>query len=85
MKAGRHRVMMSGEKDRYSFGMFPVPVEGTIINPPNELVDELKHPRILKDFEFTDFLFYSFSDEVRKIDSAQQLYAFASLAHANNN
>ncbi|OMO52399.1 Oxoglutarate/iron-dependent dioxygenase [Corchorus capsularis] len=84
MKAGRHRVTMSGDKDRYSFGVFPVPVEGTVIKPPEELVDEVEHPRVFKEFEFMDFLFYSFSEAAKPIDSAQQIYAFASQVQPKN-
>ncbi|XP_021276746.1 probable 2-oxoglutarate-dependent dioxygenase AOP1 [Herrania umbratica] len=77
MKAAKHRVMMSGDRDRYSLGAFAVPVEGTIIKAPKELVSE-EHPQVFKEFEFTDFLFYASSEEAKKIDSAEQIYAYAS-------
>lgn len=82
MKAVKHRVMMSGDKDRYSLGAFAVPVEGTIIKAPKELVDDDQHPRLFKDFDFTDFLFYSYSEEAKPIDSAHQIYAYASLLNS---
>ncbi|XVF34433.1 hypothetical protein REPUB_Repub18cG0058700 [Reevesia pubescens] len=69
MKAVKHRVMMSGDKDRYSIAAFAVPTEGTIIRAPNELIDE-HHPQVLKEFEFMDFLSYSNSEEAKQIDSA---------------
>ncbi|KAK8545159.1 hypothetical protein V6N13_066459 [Hibiscus sabdariffa] len=79
MKAAKHRVMMTGDKDRYSIATFTVPVEGTIIKTPPEFVDE-QHPPLFKDFDFTDFLFFSFSEQAKLIDSADQIYAFASLS-----
>lgn len=51
----KHRVMMRGEKERISLGIFPVPTEGTIIKPPKELIDE-EHPQIFKEFDFMEFL-----------------------------
>lgn len=78
MKAAKHRVMMSGVKDRYSIATFTIPVEGTIIKAPKELIDD-EHPQLFKDFDFMDFLFFSFSEQVKLIDSADQIYAFASL------
>ena len=70
--------MRRGEKDRYSLGAFTVPIEGSIVKPPNELVDE-QHPRILKDFEYMDFLMFSNSDEARAIDSVNQMFAYAGI------
>ncbi|KAK8262289.1 hypothetical protein V6Z12_D13G246800 [Gossypium hirsutum] len=65
MKAAKHRVMMSGVKDRYSIAAFTIPVEGTIIRAPKELIDD-QHPQLFKDFDFMDFLFFSFSEQERK-------------------
>ncbi|TYH36293.1 hypothetical protein ES332_D13G254900v1 [Gossypium tomentosum] len=79
MKAVKHRVMMSGVKDRYSIAAFTIPVEGTIIKAPKELIDD-QHPQLFKDFDFMDFLFFSFSEQVKLIDSPDQIYAFASLS-----
>ncbi|KAE8678797.1 calcium uptake protein 1 [Hibiscus syriacus] len=79
MKAVKHRVMMNGDKDRYSIAAFTIPVEGTIIKIPEELIDE-QHPRLFKDFDFMDFLLFSFSEQVKLIDSADQIYTFASLS-----
>ncbi|XVE71619.1 hypothetical protein DITRI_Ditri10aG0165700 [Diplodiscus trichospermus] len=78
MKAAKHRVMMSGDKDRYSFATFAIPVKGTIIKAPKELVDE-QHPQVFKEFDFMDFFYYSNSEEAKQVDSAEQLYAFAAL------
>ncbi|EOY31392.1 Gibberellin 3-beta-dioxygenase, putative [Theobroma cacao] len=77
MKAAKHRVMMSGDRDRYSLGAFAIPLVGTIIKAPKELVNE-EHPQVFKEFEFMDFLFYANSEEAKRIDSAEQIYAYAS-------
>ncbi|XP_050365268.1 probable 2-oxoglutarate-dependent dioxygenase AOP1 [Argentina anserina] len=79
MHAAKHRVMMSGEKERYSLGQFVDPVEGTIIKAPKELVDE-EHPRILKDIDYTNFSKFFYSDEGRFIDTQMQIFAFAGIS-----
>ncbi|ONI34199.1 hypothetical protein PRUPE_1G468200 [Prunus persica] len=66
----KHRVMMRGEKERISLGIFPVPTEGTIIKPPKELMDE-EHPQILKEFDFMEFFRFFSSEEGVAIDSAK--------------
>lgn len=75
----KHRVMISGEKDRYSLGAFASPVEGTIIKAEKELVDE-EHPRILKDFDYKDFSRFTFTKEGSVIDSEMQVFAFAGIS-----
>ncbi|KAK5773295.1 hypothetical protein PVK06_049601 [Gossypium arboreum] len=79
LKAVNHRVMMSGDKDRFSIAAFAIPVEGTIIKAPKELIDE-QHPQLYKDFDFMDFFLFAFSDPGKQIDSGEQLQAFASLS-----
>ncbi|TYI48399.1 hypothetical protein E1A91_D13G245800v1 [Gossypium mustelinum] len=79
LKAVNHRVMMSGDKDRYSIATFAIPGEGTIIKAPKELIDE-QHPQLYKDFNFMDFFRFAFSDRAKNIESGQQLHAFASLS-----
>ncbi|KAG8471717.1 hypothetical protein CXB51_036349 [Gossypium anomalum] len=79
LKAVNHRVMMSGDKDRYSIAAFAIPSEGTIIKAPKELIDE-QHPQLYKNFDFMDFFRFAFSDRARNIESGQQLHAFASLS-----
>ncbi|WCJ29765.1 1-aminocyclopropane-1-carboxylate oxidase [Euphorbia peplus] len=78
--AVKHRVVMKkgSEKDRYSFAAFLIPKEGTIIKPPKQLIDQ-HHPRTLKDFDYFDFLNFSFTTEAIAMDSAKQLSAFAAL------
>ncbi|ONI34247.1 hypothetical protein PRUPE_1G470900 [Prunus persica] len=58
---------------------FAVPVEGTIIKAPKELVDE-EYPQILKEFEYMDFTKFSYSEEGRAIDSARQVFVFAGIS-----
>ncbi|XP_040940767.1 probable inactive 2-oxoglutarate-dependent dioxygenase AOP2 [Gossypium hirsutum] len=79
IKSVNHRVMMSGDNDRYSIAAFAIPVEGTIIKAPKELIDE-QHPQLYKDFDFMDFFLFAFSDPAKHIDSGEQLHAFASLS-----
>ncbi|XP_037495115.1 2-oxoglutarate-dependent dioxygenase AOP2-like [Jatropha curcas] len=75
LHAVKLRVMMKGDKDRYSFGAFAVPVEGTIIKPPKEL-DDGNHPQLLKEFDYMDFIIFSYSKGGMAIESATQMFAF---------
>lgn len=50
-----HRVMMSGEKKRYSAVLFTVPRDGYVIKAVEELVDE-EHPLQFKPFEYSEYL-----------------------------
>ncbi|MBA0752634.1 hypothetical protein Gogos_001443 [Gossypium gossypioides] len=79
LKSTNHRVMMSGDKDRFSIAAFIMPNEGTIIKTPKELIDE-EHPQLFKDFDFMKFFFFAFSNPARHIDSGQLLYDFAALS-----
>ncbi|KAB1996558.1 hypothetical protein ES319_D13G240200v1 [Gossypium barbadense] len=79
LKSVNHRVMMSGDKDRYSIAAFVIPNEGTIIKAPKELIDD-QHPQLFKEFDFMDFFLYAFSDPAKHIDNGQLLYSYASLS-----
>ncbi|KAG8471688.1 hypothetical protein CXB51_036373 [Gossypium anomalum] len=79
LKSTNHKVMMSGDKDRFSIAAFIMPNEGTVIKTPKELIDE-EHPQLFKDFDFMKFFFFAFSDPARRIDSGQLLYEFAALS-----
>ncbi|KAE8676036.1 Detected protein of unknown function [Hibiscus syriacus] len=79
IKAVNHRVMMSGNKDRFSMACFAVPAEGTIVSTPRELVDE-QHPQLFKDFDFMEFILFAFSEQAKHIESTKQIHAFASLS-----
>lgn len=54
LHATTHRVVMDGDKDRYSVGLFSVPNWDAIIKAPEELVDE-EHPLFFKPFEYGEF------------------------------
>ncbi|MFQ6651117.1 hypothetical protein Gotur_023082, partial [Gossypium turneri] len=79
LKSTNHKVMMSGDKDRFSIAAFIMPNEGTIIKTPKELIDE-EHPQLFKDFDFMKFFFFAFSNPARRIDSGHLLYDFAALS-----
>ncbi|GMJ15624.1 hypothetical protein like AT1G52800 [Hibiscus trionum] len=79
MKAVNHRVTTNGDKDRFSIATFAMPVEGTIITTPEELVDE-QHPQLFKDFNFMDFFLFAFSEQARLVESTKQIHAFAALS-----
>ncbi|KAB2050121.1 hypothetical protein ES319_A13G224400v1, partial [Gossypium barbadense] len=76
LKAVTHRMMMNEGKDRYSMSAFAVPNENTIIKAPKELIDE-QHPQLYKDFDFKDYLLFVYSDPKKRINSGQQIDAFA--------
>ncbi|CAM8967442.1 unnamed protein product [Rhodiola kirilowii] len=57
LHAARHRVTISGSKDRYSCGVFTTVKEGVLVEAPRELVDN-EHPIRYKPFIYTDFMSY---------------------------
>jgi len=79
MHSVKHRVMLRGEKERYSLGVFSVPLEGSMIKAQKELIDE-EHPPILKDFDYADFSKFFFSAEGRAIDGEKQVFAYAGIS-----
>ncbi|KAF7830240.1 putative 2-oxoglutarate-dependent dioxygenase AOP1 [Senna tora] len=61
LHAATHRVMMGGEKERYSFGVFAVPKEEVVIQVPAELVDA-DHPLRYRPFLYGQYFdFYTCS------------------------
>ncbi|OMP00176.1 Oxoglutarate/iron-dependent dioxygenase [Corchorus olitorius] len=68
-----HRVMMKGNKARYSFGLFSNPKGGYIIKAPEELVDE-EHPLLFKPYDFEEFLRFFHSNAALKSQSAFKTY-----------
>ncbi|KAE8680792.1 gibberellin 3-beta-dioxygenase 1-like [Hibiscus syriacus] len=56
-----HRVMLSGDKPRYSIGLFSFPKLGYMIKAPEELVDE-EHPLLYKPFDYAQYLGFGFSN-----------------------
>ncbi|KAK5773319.1 hypothetical protein F383_30224 [Gossypium arboreum] len=79
LKAAKHRVLIKGDKDRFSMAAFILPNKGTIIKIPKELIDE-QHPRIFKDLDFMEFYSLAFSDPTKSRDSGQLLHKFAALS-----
>ncbi|MBA0574445.1 hypothetical protein Golob_001649 [Gossypium lobatum] len=69
--AVKHRVVMKGEKERYSFGLFTVPKEGAMIEAARELVDN-EHPLLYRPFKFADYFSYFVSN---LSDDALEIYA----------
>ncbi|PWA69194.1 2-oxoglutarate (2OG) and Fe(II)-dependent oxygenase superfamily protein [Artemisia annua] len=49
-----HRVVMSGDEDRFSIGVFSVPKDEKTIKAPEEMVDE-DHPLLFKPFVYEEF------------------------------
>ncbi|CAM8961574.1 unnamed protein product [Rhodiola kirilowii] len=72
LHAVRHRVTISGSKDRYSCGVFTMVKEGVLVEAPKELVDN-EHPIRYKPFIYTDFM--SYFVESRNMEDALQVFA----------
>lgn len=49
---------MSGDKERYSFGLFALPKEDIKIEVPPELVDDKMHPLRYRPFNYGDYFQY---------------------------
>ncbi|XP_038999732.1 probable 2-oxoglutarate-dependent dioxygenase AOP1.2 [Hibiscus syriacus] len=73
LKATYHRVMLSGDKPRYSVGLFTVPKAGYLIKAPEELVDEA-HPLLYKPFDYAELLRFLVSNEGRCPQSLLKAY-----------
>ena len=71
LHAARHRVVISGDTDRYSCGLFSTPKEEAVIEVPDELVDK-EHPLQYRPFNFSDYLSYFVS---KLSDDALEIYA----------
>ncbi|KAM7257384.1 hypothetical protein ACFE04_013125 [Oxalis oulophora] len=50
-----HRVVMTGDEDRYTMALFSVAKSGYIVKSPEEMVDE-EHPLLFKPFDYAEFL-----------------------------
>ncbi|XP_030464479.1 probable 2-oxoglutarate-dependent dioxygenase AOP1 [Syzygium oleosum] len=68
-----HRVMMSGNKARYSVGLFSIPKGGYIVKAPDELVDE-EHPLLFKPFDHVEFLGFYYTEAGQRAESALKTY-----------
>ncbi|KAK5834232.1 hypothetical protein F383_33647 [Gossypium arboreum] len=56
-----HRVIMKGNEDRYSLGLFTRPREGYVVKVPNELVDD-NNPILFKPHDYEEFLKFYYSE-----------------------
>ncbi|KAK4769444.1 hypothetical protein SAY86_027594 [Trapa natans] len=71
LHAVKHRVVMRGNRERYSWGLFSIPKEGAMIRVPTELIDT-DHPLRYRPFKFSDYMSYYVSN-IR--DDALEVYA----------
>ncbi|KDP32296.1 hypothetical protein JCGZ_13221 [Jatropha curcas] len=71
LEAARHRVVVSGEEDRFSCGLFTMPKEEAKIEVPREFVDK-DHPLLYRPFIFADYISYFVS---KLSDDALEIYA----------
>ncbi|XP_022983670.1 probable 2-oxoglutarate-dependent dioxygenase AOP1 [Cucurbita maxima] len=71
-----HRVVMSGEKARYSAGLFSIPKAGYMIKAPKELVDE-EHPLLFNPFDHVEFLQFYYTEAGQRAQSALKTYCGA--------
>ncbi|CAJ1973757.1 unnamed protein product [Sphenostylis stenocarpa] len=62
LHAATHRVVVNGEKERYSFGVFTMPKEEMNIEVPSELVDEKSHPLRYHPFNYGEYISYFVSN-----------------------
>lgn len=68
-----HRVMMSGNEERYSVGLFSIPKAGYIVRSPQELVDE-DHPLLYKPFDHAKFVEFYRTEAGYKAESTLKAY-----------
>ncbi|XP_076916667.1 putative 2-oxoglutarate-dependent dioxygenase AOP1 [Bidens hawaiensis] len=81
LHAATHRVVMNGEKDRYSIGLFSVPKWDKIIKAPEELVDE-EHPLFFKPFDYGEFFKFFIKEE--NINDKYALEKYCGLQSTEN-
>ncbi|PSS05820.1 2-oxoglutarate-dependent dioxygenase AOP1 [Actinidia chinensis var. chinensis] len=55
LKPLKHKVVMSGDKERYSCGFFSIPNDGVTIEVPEDLVDK-DHPPLYRPFVYSEYL-----------------------------
>ncbi|XP_024980215.1 probable 2-oxoglutarate-dependent dioxygenase AOP1 [Cynara cardunculus var. scolymus] len=76
--AATHRVVTSGEKDRFTIGVFSVPKWEKTIKAPEEMVDE-EHPLLFNPFHFGDFLQFLCKKEIVNDKFALKKYCGVSV------
>ncbi|MCL7032564.1 hypothetical protein MKW94_001586 [Papaver nudicaule] len=70
--APTHRVVINGEKDRYSYAIFATPNEGATVEIPKELIDK-DHPLRFRSFDYMEFLRYLYANP--HLDNPLKIYA----------
>ncbi|CAL1392953.1 unnamed protein product [Linum trigynum] len=73
LRATCHRVMMSGNEARYSLGLYSYPKDGSIIEVPEEMVDE-EHPLLFKPFNYEEFLSFYYTEAGQAAPSALRAF-----------
>jgi len=68
LHAVTHRVMLRGEKERYSFGHFAMPKEEMDIEVPDELVDNQIHPLRYRPFNYGEYFNYFVSNPIGALE-----------------
>ncbi|KAK2978127.1 hypothetical protein RJ640_028681 [Escallonia rubra] len=71
LHASKHRVTMSNNKERYSYGFFGIPKPGTTVEVPQQLVNK-EHPLRYRPFTFSDYVSFIAS---HRTDEALEFYA----------
>ena len=61
-----HRVIMTGNKTRYSVGLFATPRGGYQVKAPEELVDE-ENPLLFKPFDYDEFMGFFTTERARGV------------------
>ncbi|XXG56030.1 hypothetical protein AAC387_Pa03g3555 [Persea americana] len=74
LHSARHRVVMSGVKERFSCGLFSIPNEEMTIEVPPELVDK-DHPLLFKPFKYMDYVSFAHSENGMNTENALEIYA----------
>ncbi|XP_014499324.1 probable 2-oxoglutarate-dependent dioxygenase AOP1.2 [Vigna radiata var. radiata] len=75
LHAATHRVIMSGEKERYTFGVFVAPKEEMKIEVPRDLVDDKIHPLHYRPFHYGEFLNFFASTRSQNMENALEVFA----------
>ncbi|KAI3803430.1 hypothetical protein L1987_31581 [Smallanthus sonchifolius] len=80
LHAATHRVVVKGDKDRFSIGLFSVPKWNSIIKAPEEVVDE-EHPLFFKPFDFGEF--FKFFTREKNINDKFALEKYCGVSTEN--
>ncbi|KAL3511832.1 hypothetical protein ACH5RR_024549 [Cinchona calisaya] len=72
IEPAHHRVIMSGNEERYSLGLFTF-IRDLIVQVPEELVDG-EHPRQFKPFDHYKFIHFFYTEEGKRSKCAIKAY-----------